>query len=172
MAAVVVDTNVAVVANRASPQASDDCFRICVERLGRITGNEDKLVLDDSWRIIKEYQDNLQSFGRQPGIGDAFLKWVLTNRDNPILCDRISINQVGNDDTVFAEFPATADLHGFDRSDRKFVAVALSHPNNPTILQAVDSKWWGFRHALHANGVSVEFICKDDIEHLYSSPTD
>lgn len=172
MPAVVVDTNVAVVANRESRQASNNCFRICVERLGRITSDEDKLVLDDSWRIIREYQNNLQSSGQQPGIGKAFLKWVLTNRENPHRCDLIRINQVGNDDTAFAEFPLTKELDGFDRSDRKFVAVALSHPDNPAILQAVDSKWWGFRHVLQANGVSVEFICEDDIEHLYNSRTD
>jgi hypothetical protein len=172
MPAVVVDTNVSVVANRQSRQASNNCFLTCVERLWRITNDEDRLVLDDSWRIIKEYKNNLQSSGQQPGIGEAFLKWVLTNRENPQRCDQIRINQVGNDDTTFAEFPFTDELAGFDRSDRKFVAVALSHPGNPTILQAVDSKWWGFRDALQANGVSVEFICESDIEHLYNSRND
>ncbi|MEK6286252.1 MAG: hypothetical protein AABO57_10965 [Acidobacteriota bacterium] len=169
MAALVVDTNVAVVANSGSRQASDTCFLVCVERLGRITSDEDKLVLDDMWRIIKEYQNNLQPSGKQPGIGEAFLKWVLTNRENPQRCDLIRINQMGNDDTEFVEFPDSPELDGFDRSDRKFVAVALSHPDNPTILQAVDSKWWPFRHSLQASGVSVEFICEDDIERLYRS---
>ncbi len=70
---VVVDTNVAVVANGHSEQASQDCVRNCAERLYQITSGSKKLVLDDQWRIIGEYRDNLRSSG-QPGVGDAFLK--------------------------------------------------------------------------------------------------
>lgn len=168
MAEVVVDTNVAVVANGKSPQASSDCIIQCVKRLERVMTDIDKLVLDDSWRILDEYKDNLRSAG-QPGIGDAFLKWVLTNWANSDRCDLVEINQSAADETVFAEFPDDPDLAGFDPSDRKFIAVALAHPENPTILQAVDSKWWDFRHALHNNAVAVEFICEDDIQRLANS---
>ena len=44
---VVVDTNVAVVANALSEQASEDCVETCAEKLEEIMRGEVKLVLDD-----------------------------------------------------------------------------------------------------------------------------
>ena len=44
---VVVDTNVAVVANDKSEQASPDCVITCIERIQQITNGKMKLVLDD-----------------------------------------------------------------------------------------------------------------------------
>ena len=49
---VVVDTNVAVVANRDSQQASPNCEKACIDRLERIIRGEDKLVLDDQREIL------------------------------------------------------------------------------------------------------------------------
>ncbi len=163
---VVVDTNVAVVANDGSEQASPDCVITCIERIQQITSGKMKLVLDDNWKIIGEYQDNLNSSG-QPGVGDAFLKWVLTNWLNPERCDLVMITPIDNLENEFREFPTDPALNDFDPSDRKFIAVARAHSENPPILQAVDSKWWGFKDALHRNGVTVEFICEDDIQRLH-----
>ncbi len=162
---VVVDTNVAAVANGHSAQASTNCVVTCVEHLQRITNGMDQLVLDDQWRIIGEYQNNLHS-GGQPGVGDAFLKWVLTNRTNQRRCEHVSITPVNKQETTFEEFPADPALKDFDPSDRKFVAVALAHPKRPPIWQAVDSEWWACRGALERNGVTIEFVCEDDIRQL------
>ncbi len=162
---VVVDTNVAVVANGHSRQASPCCVSNCVKRLGRITSGDEKLVLDNQWLIIQEYQRNLRSSG-QPGVGDAFLKWVLTNRRNPERCELVNITPVDDQQTSFGEFPSDPDLNGFDLADRKFVAVALAHRQKPPILQAVDAAWWIFKDALFRNGVKVEFLCEDDIQRL------
>src|SRR5262245_23756357 len=123
---VVVDTNVAVVANGRSVQASAGCVYMCVQRLQKITRGTDKLVLDSQWRIIREYQNHeyqnhLRSEG-QPGVGDAFLKWVLTNWRNPKRCQLVTITQVGTSETDFREFPSAPALQDFDPSDRKFVA--------------------------------------------------
>ena len=52
---VVVDTNVVVVANGKSQQASASCVTTCIERLQQIIVGEMKLVLDDNWRILGEY---------------------------------------------------------------------------------------------------------------------
>lgn len=156
--AVVVDTNVPVVANGNSPQASPECVISCVLHLNRIVqGRRGKLVVDDQWRILREYQNNLSSSG-QPGVGDAFLKWVLTNRANPKLCDLVSV--AGH------EFPPSPELSGFDPSDRVFVIVALAHARQPPVLQAVDVKWWKFRNALQNHGVTVEFLCEAEIGRL------
>ena len=161
---VVVDTNVAVVANRDSQQASPNCENACINRLERIIRGEDKLVLDDKRKILGEYMQNLRSTG-EPGAGDRFLLWVLRNQYGR--CDLVPITPINNSETEFQEFPTDPALDGFDPDDRKFIAVALTHPEKPPILQAVDSQWWGFRNAFHRNGVTVEFICEDDIRQLH-----
>ena len=161
---VVVDTNVAVVANRESPQASPNCENACINRLERIMRGEEKLVLDDKWIILLEYGQNLRSTG-EPGTGDRFLLWVLRNQSGQ--CDLVSITPINNPKRQFQEFPTDPALAGFDPDDQKFIAVALAHPDRPPILQAVDSQWWGFRNALHQNGVTVEFICQADIQRLH-----
>jgi len=159
---VVVDTNVAVVANGKSEQASLGCVEQCVRRLRKITTDKDRLALDDQWRIISEYKNNLRSQG-QPGIGDSFLKWVLTNLANRKRCELVKITPIGGSEDEFLEFPRDPDLENFDRSDRKFVAVTLAHRKRPPVLQAVDSDWWNARQALERNGVRMVFLCPNDI---------
>jgi len=162
---VIVDTNVPVVANGASGQASPICVLACVQHLNEIISHG-RIVLDDGWRILREYMHNLHSVG-QPGVGDAFLKWVLTNQANLEKCERVSITPIDPDDpseTDFHEFPSDPDLDHFDPSDRKYIAVACAHRNHPPILQAADHKWWMFRSAFENNGVEVVFLCKDDLQ--------
>lgn len=159
---VVVDTNVAVVANGRSQQASAACVLTCTEKLQQIMTGELRLVLDDDWRILNEYMRNLRSNGVD--IGDRFLGWILTNRDR--YCDFVSITPIDSSENDFREFPTDPALNDFDPADRKFIAVALAHSEKPPILQAVDSKWWNFREALRQNGVTVEFICENDIRSM------
>jgi hypothetical protein len=161
---VVADTNVAVVANALSEQASEDCVEACAERLEEIMRGEVKLVLDDDWQILGEYAQNLHSTGTD--VGDRFLLWVLRNWRNPQQCDLVHITPVNGSENEFEEFPDDPALSGFDPDDRKFIAVALAHPGNPPILQAVDSQWWDFHNTLRRNSVTVEFICEDDIQRL------
>lgn len=164
---VVVDTNVAKVASgrKESPQATPNCVNTCIKRLEGIVRGEEKLVLDNKWIIISEYKDNLRSSG-EPGAGDRFLLWILRNKDTK--CDLVSITPVDGSENEFEEFPDDPALENFDPDDRKFIAVALAHCEKPPILQAVDTQWWDFRDALRENGVTVEFICEDDIQRLRS----
>ena len=162
---VVVDTNVAVVANGKSEQATDQCVDSCAERLEQIMYGGVKLVLDDDWRILDEYMRNLHSRGDD--IGDRFLAWSLQYRTNPNRCDLVSITSVDGSENEFQEFPDDPALVDFDPDDRKFIAVALAHPQKPPILQAWDRQWWDFRDALHRSGVTVEFICEADIQGLH-----
>ena len=67
---------------------------------------------------------------------------------------------------ISTNFPRDPDLTNFDPADRKFIAVALVHADKPTILQAVDSKWWNYRETLKQNGVTIDFICEDDIRSI------
>ncbi len=154
----VVDTNVPVVANGKSQQASPECVKTCAVRLNELT-RKGKLVLDDKWLILKEYMANLRSSG-QPGPGDAFLKWALTNLKNPSRCNLVSITPTNSS---FREFPPAPALQSFDPNDKKFIAVANVHPEKPPILQAVDTGWWSMREHLRRAGIIVDFLCEADI---------
>lgn len=162
---VVIDTNVGRVANGQdqSPQASPNCVNSCINRLEGIAHGKEKLVLDNKWIILREYMRNLRSSG-EPGAGDRFLRWVLKYKDDH--CDLVSITPIDGLENEFKEYPDDPALENFDPDDRKFIAVALAHPEKPAILQATDSQWWDFRVALRENGVTVEFICEDDIRRL------
>lgn len=166
MMAVIVDTNVAVVANGQSPQASPNCVDTCINQLERIIRGEEKLILDNRWIILSEYMRNLRSSG-EPGAGDRFLLWLLRNKDTQ--CDLVSITPIDNSENDFEEFPSDPELDGFDPADRKFIAVACAHSARPPILQAVDSEWLNFHDVFRQNGVTVKFICEDDIQRLHGS---
>jgi len=156
--AVVVDTNVPKTANGdATGQTPAACVRACIATLRRIQQGE-LLVLDSGWRIINEYKGQLRASG-QPGVGDAFLKWVLTNWKNPRRCVLVSITEDAKRNT-FVEFPDDPALAGFDPADHKFVAVALAHPERPHIRNATDTDWWHYRKRLAAHGIVVEFLCR------------
>lgn len=162
---VVVDTNVIVVANGKSEQASATCVLTCIERLQQIRDGDVKLVLDDDRRILNEYMRNLHTGGIE--FGDRFLRELLTNIDK--LCDYVSITNVDGLEYEFLEFPSDPALANFDPADRKFIAVALTHADNPPILQAVDSEWWNYRDTLKQNGVTINFICKNDIRAIQNN---
>ena len=162
---VVVDTNVAKVANGESPQASPSCVNICINRLEQIMRGETKLVIDADWIILDEYSRNLSESGK-PGTGDRFLAWSLRNRTNSEQCEWVSVTPIANLENEFEEFPKDSELANFDPDDLIFVAVAHEHPQKPPILQAVDSQWLDFRDALLQHGVRVQFICEDDIQRL------
>ncbi len=163
---VIVDTNVAVVANARSPQASPACVSNCVRRLREIQQHH-TVVIDDGWQVLREYQGQLSS-GGQPGVGDAFLKWVLTNLANPARCEQVHL-EVHDSENVppatkhseFIAFPLGDDFDGFDRSDHKFVALCLTHHERPPIQNAVDTDWWDYLHCLSRHGVRVDFLCPE-----------
>lgn len=163
---VVVDTNVVVVANGNSQQASAKCVRICTEKLQQIIVGKTKLVLDDGRRILGEYMRNLHSNGAD--VGDRFLRWLLINKDK--MCDIVSITPIDGLENDFQEFPRDHELADFDPADRKFIAVAFAHSDKPPILQAVDSKWWNYRDTLKQNGITIDFICEDDIRYILNLP--
>jgi hypothetical protein len=154
----IVDTNVIVVANgNRSPQASLDCVRQCILKLQGLQSTG-KIIIDDNWHILREYGRQLKPCPRdQPPVGDAFYKWVLTNRTNPARCEQHPITP--HDERGFCEFPADSALANFDRSDRKFAALA-SVAKAPVWI-AVERGWRVHQAALQAQGLEIEFICTD-----------
>lgn len=157
--AVVIDTNVPVVANGKTSQAGHQCILACIEALETAKGNQ-RVLLDSIGLILDEYRRNLSPSG-QPGLGDAFFKWLWDNQANTDHCGRIGITPSDTDNSSFAEFPNYPELASFDQDDRKFVAVALASGKNPPILNASDTDWWNHREVLKHHGVGVRFLCPE-----------
>jgi hypothetical protein len=162
---VVVDTNVAVVASQRAT-VSARCVERCVLELLEITSGRRRIVLDLQGQILLEYLQNLSLRG-QPGVGDAFVKWVHDNQGNPEHCVKDSITAIVDAPEDFEEFPRVPGLAAFDRSDRKFVAVARAHRPGAPILQATDTKWWGWAEVLRREGVEVIFLCEEELRERF-----
>ena len=120
MTAFVVDTNVAIAANGRRTHADSRCQLACVKRLNSVVKGE-VVAIDAKGEILQEYRRHLSHQG-MPGVGDAFFKHVF---DNQYMGDRVrraTVTPSDNDERGFEELPANA----FDRSDRKFLAVAVA----------------------------------------------
>jgi hypothetical protein len=157
----VVDTNVATTANALNVSAGAACMAASAKALQAVM-KSGHVFVDDGRRIIDEHRANLSDKG-QPGPGDAFLRWLLTNEWNARRVTRVAITPRKGDAEDFVELPAPPDGVVYDRSDRKFLAVAAAHADRPPILQSFDSKWWGWTDALRAIGVSIHFLCEHEI---------
>ncbi|MFN0119346.1 MAG: hypothetical protein ACKV2V_02475 [Blastocatellia bacterium] len=166
-----VDTNVPKTANRATqpvPAAdvSHACVLACIEAVSHVIKHRG-LIIDAEDEIYDEYRQQLSMKG-QPGVGDGFMKWVHDHRWGLPASQRVTISKNGDS---YDEFPTQDELHNFDRSDRKFVAVANAHADKPPILQATDSKWWGWNKALAEVGITVHFLCPEYAEAKYAEKT-
>jgi hypothetical protein len=119
------------------------------------------VAVDSGYQILKEYRRNQPIVG-QPGFGIEFLKWLLSSRRY------VNVAITPHESLGFSEFPEHSALNNFDWNDRKFVAVAHAHGASPPILQAADSKWWGWKTALQECGITVEFLCPAEIEAMHT----
>ena len=164
MTAVVIDTNVLLVANNRHGGVSAPCITACVRRLLEIR-DSGTVVLDDGRRIIREYAGNFQPT-RQPGVGDEFFKWLAQNQANVQRVHQVQIYESGAGE--FAQFPDAALQAEFDPPDRKFVATSAAHADRPPIVQAADSKWVAWWERLEQHGIRVQFPCPHDIKRFYA----
>lgn len=163
----IVDTNVPKTANLASapdniPDELTCCVQACIDAVEYVI-RKGGLVIDAGNEIFNEYRQQLSMSG-QPGVGDGFMKWVHDHRWSLDESDRVTITKRG---CSYIEFPEHDGLTDFDNSDRKFVAVANAHGERPPILQAGDSKWWGWKDALAEVGITVRFLCPKYAKTIY-----
>ncbi|WP_288496630.1 hypothetical protein [uncultured Stenotrophomonas sp.] len=160
---VVVDTNVLLVAEGKHPDVSEECVLACVSRLQKIMQAE-IVVVDDGYRVLGEYQNKLNSrVGK--GVGTVFLKWLLQRQANVNHVVQVNVNEYEKD--RYVEFPAPGIEANFDPPDRRFPAISNAHPAKPAILQAADCKWLRWWPELQEAGISVRFLCPDDICGFY-----
>lgn len=184
MEAVIIDTNVLVVANTEiqedengklvafgmADHATPSCIITCQNRLTQIRGGSTKVVLDDNRRFIDEYQryvrDPKSNPRQQNRAGDLFWAWLMRIQWREEKCTMVHITPRQGNGTEFEEFPDGTALNDFDKDDRKFIAVAIAYTRDTQqtapILQAVDTKWECFIKALQQLGVEVEQICKPE----------
>lgn len=162
----IVDTNVPLVASGKAPHMSPNCVIACVNFIESIKKGEYLLVIDSNFLMIGEYLKEMQNLPTNT-LGNQFLKFILTYRDIPIKVKQVDIHQL--DEFNFIEVPQSIIDIGFDNSDRKFVAVAIANNNLAPIAQAADSKWIGWEKALNNEGITVRFLCKDELKAIHQT---
>ena len=151
MTAFVVDTNVPIVANGCAPQADDQCRSSCVGKLGYLM-EQGTVAIDDKDAILKEY---INKFSRSGGrnVGDQFFIHVINHQYDEARVQRIAVTPTDDERRGFEELPENT----FDRSDRKFLAVAVSA--EAVVLNATDSDWGEQKELMDELGVKVEQLC-------------
>ncbi|MFD2184204.1 hypothetical protein [Rhodoplanes azumiensis] len=166
----VVDENVAIVANDQSsgkpraPQANTACRLACIKKIREIV--KGRLVfIDSNGAMLNHYKKHLSRKG-QTGVGDLFFKHLCDNEFNRKKIRRIDLERL--DDGAYAALSIYPSLLKFDPADQIFVAVALTAPEKPAIINAVDSDYKQFASALLNAGVVVEELCEDCIKTLPS----
>lgn len=149
---VVVDCNVAVVANGRGTHASRDCQLACISELERIVVAH-RVALDKGGLVLQGYRGHL-SFSGQPGTGDMFFKHLFYNQYDPGRVSRVKITP-SDSNRGFEELPPNS----LDPADRKFLAVAVVA--QAPILNATDSDWSEHAHLLDNLGVMVDQLCPE-----------
>ena len=157
----VVDTNVCTTANGSNGGAPPDCVVNSGRALKEVIDGG-HVFIDADGRMVHEYRKNLNAKG-QPGVGDMFFKWLLTHQWDEARVTQVPLTPRAEDDEDFEELPKPTDGTRYDRSDQVFLAVAAAHPEHPPILQAFDSKWWGWRTSLAQASVTLVFLCEGAI---------
>ena len=151
MTAYVVDTNVAMAANGRDTHADLECQLNCIEELESIC-RESVIVLDDGDLIFEEYRNHLH-FKGAPGTGDKFFKHVYDHKYGESRVRRVPITPCSDDLCGYQELPENE----LDRSDRKFLAVAVVA--QAEILNATDSDWSEQEALTRGLGVCVRQLC-------------
>jgi hypothetical protein len=171
MSAIVIDTNVLLVANGFAPQMSAACKIECLDRLVLAKASE-AVVVDRQYLILSEYHNKLNPNRRPPGPGDAFVKHILQNMKSQKRVSLVNLTPINQEQTDFAEFPPDEPLRAaFDPADRKFVAAANGHPEKPPILESADSKWLGWEADLLQNGIRLEVLCRCELVAIHERKT-
>ncbi len=154
-AKLVIDTNVAIVANRRNTHASETCQNACIELLADC--EELDIVIDDMGLLIDEYANKLNPSGR-PGVGDAFFKYLRNYQYSSDKIHRVKITPLNEEGTEFAELKKlNANLN--DLSDRKFLAAAVVA--SATIVNSTDSDWHKDRDLLNRLNIDIKQLCPE-----------
>ena len=110
------------------------------------------VAIDDNDAILKEYINNFSRSGGR-SVGDQFFIHVINKQYDETRVQRVAVTPIDDERRSFEELPENT----FDRSDRKFLAVAVSA--EAVVLNATDSDWGEQRELMDGLGVKVEQLC-------------
>lgn len=154
----VIDTNVLVAANGIGTHADTRCQLACAQRLQETQDNE-VLVLDLQWRILREYQRKIGD-GTPNSPAKRFFVWA--SQTTP----RLGVPLTHHATRTFVEFPTSDGLRDFDQDDRMFVAAAaVASQSAPTRLaNALDNDYAEHQTTLQEVGIQVDELCPQHIK--------
>ena len=155
MSNVIVDTNVAVVANHQNAAVTERCVHACVSFL--VEARESHVVFIDHGDEIRAEYAKALAVSPPMRLGALFLMHILMHQYNDKKVRRIDLKKSINGD--FVDFPKVPELDKFDRDDRKFAALAKK--TGTAVSNAIDSDWADHLVSLEANGIEVKFLCGD-----------
>lgn len=163
----IIDTNVMLTAVTTDESISSACRQSCTQFIRRVFKGEVIVVIDDDGEVLREYRRNMYPDPNpSAGLASQFMMYVLNYQYNEARIRRVSVSKTA--DGSYALFPKDDNLAGFDRSDQKWVVIALSCArttgHSPPINNATDSDWLHFEHALLKHGISVQWLCRDVFE--------
>jgi hypothetical protein len=154
---VVLDTNVLYAAD---DRKDAECQRACIQQIKAITEGHQRLAVDTTRFILKEYCKDYESLSDQ-SYRRQFSIWIFRHLYTD--CLRVNPQPIDDSGTNFKLFPSDPNLAGFHLDDRKFVAVAIAAQQKTgrevPILNAIDSDWCNYLAELQRNGVKVRFLC-------------
>jgi hypothetical protein len=147
----IIDTNVLVVASTTlQSEVPTEHRQSVVDWLSEFRRDARRLLtLDAAWSIWSEYRNNCGSTDgeRQQSFG------FRVAADKLQTARWLSIDFDGDGHAVL---PKALALAIRDRSDRKFVAVALADEGKSSIVNASDTDWYGAEEALKEHGVMLQ----------------
>jgi thioester reductase-like protein len=157
----IIDTNVLLVASAqhpGSPFEDSDVperhMQIVLDWLMAFHRNSQcSIVLDHLWKIWEEYHHKMT--GQDIGL------MVMTEKLQSASARFVDVEYDKNN---HGRLPRDLENVIHDRSDRKFVATALSDLMNgsqSTIINAIDSDWCDWEKALERAGITVKHLIED-----------
>lgn len=154
MTEVIINTNVLVVANGQNSDVIESCEDACIRFLVQASATG-VVLMDRLGEILEEYIRAVNR-DRPHGFGARFLFQLIQQQP-----DRARLEDLDKkEDGEFVDFPHVPELAAFDRSDRKF--AALARKTGTAVTNATDSDWADNLPALQANGIAVDFLCGCD----------
>jgi len=133
----IIDTNVFVAANGGTDQLSEDDINRCKSFVALLF-SKTIISIDAKSEIFSEYFRYMNRSG-QPGIGDAYVKYLWDRQCDKTVCELVDISK--NKNGVYKQLKGKEDLICFDPNDLKFIAVYLGSKFNTTICNASDRDW-------------------------------
>lgn len=161
----VIDTNVLMIADRRGSDITQLCVDSAIECVASLSdGNV--ICLDEDDAILDEYAANIKEI-RPYSLVAKLLIDLRQQRYSASNIHRAPLpkNHAGE----YKDCPQSLIDANFDRSDRKF--VALAKVTQATVCNAVDTDWFDHADLLCREGIQVNNLCGTDPDRYRATPS-